>query len=120
MEQLFSKYHLWILRTDNNKAKIGLSDYAQENLGNILFLDLPEVDEQIETGKKFGDIESVKMVSDLLAPVSGRVIAVNEALADEPDEINVQPYKSWLIEVEITKLPEELMTENNYKEFVNR
>jgi glycine cleavage system H protein len=118
MERRFSKEHLWILQ-EGNKAKIGISDYAQEKLGNILFLNLPDEEDELIVGSVFGDIESVKTVSDLIAPLSGRVVAVNEDLIDEPDAINEEPYESWFVEVELADLPEDLMTENDYKEFVN-
>lgn len=113
----FSKKHLWIA-IDGNMAKIGISDYAQDKLGNILFLNLPDSGEELIIGSAFGDIESVKTVSDLISPVNGKVVSVNEELIDEPDLINDEPYKSWLVEVEINALSEELMSEEKYKDYI--
>jgi glycine cleavage system H protein len=116
-EMRYSKKHLWV-KTEDNKATIGITDYAQEKLGNILFLNLPDCDEEISIGEAFGDIESVKTVSDLISPVSGVVIAVNEDLMNEPDEINENPYDSWFIEVEVSAEHTELMSDNQYKEYL--
>ena len=117
MERKYSKKHLWMC-IDGNKAKIGITDYAHNKLGNILFLNLPDCDEEIDKGQAFGDIESVKTVSDLIAPVSGKVLAINEELIDEPEQINEEPYLAWLIEIEVEENEENLMDENQYEEYI--
>ena len=83
----YSKNHLW-LKTDRNTAEIGLTDYAAEKLRNIVFVNLPDVGEHLSEGEKFGDVESVKTVSDLISPVDGEVTEVNETLLDEPEVIS--------------------------------
>jgi len=111
--RLFSDKHIWILM-QGETATIGITDYAQEKLGNIMFINLPEAGEDIERGQSFGDIESIKTVSDLLSPVDGEVIKVNEEVMDEPDLINEKPYDSWFIEVKVRNVSENLMDEETY------
>ena len=98
---------------------IGITDYAQHALGNIVYVDMPEVDDDIEIDEDFGDIDSVKAASDLKAPVSGKVIEVNEALEDEPDLLNKDAYENWIIKVELTDTAElkNLMDAKAYEEF---
>lgn len=98
---------------------IGITDYAQHALGNIVYVDMPEVDDDIEIDEDFGTIESVKAASDLKAPVSGKVIEVNEALEDEPDLLNKDAYENWIIKVELTDTAElkNLMDAKAYEEF---
>lgn len=112
-ERLFSDNHVWILISGEN-ATIGITDHAQEKLGNIMFLNLPDVGESIVSGQRFGDIESIKTVSDLISPVSGEVIRVNEDLVDEPETINEAPYDSWFIEVKVAEISDDLMDEAAY------
>ena len=112
-ERLFSKDHIWIL-ADEGTATIGITDYAQEKLGSIMFLNLPEVGDGISTGERFGDVESIKTVSDLISPVDGEVLKVNEDLVDEPDAINEDPYENWFIEVKVASLSRDLMDEETY------
>lgn len=111
--RLFSKEHIWVLQ-EGNTAALGITDYAQEKLGDIMFLNLPDEGEALETGKRFGDIESIKTVSDLVSPVAGKVLHVNEALVDEPERINEDPYDSWLIRVGIESIQPDLMDEEAY------
>ncbi len=113
--RLFSNKHVWILQ-DGEIATIGITEYAQEKLGGIMFLNLPEIGERVEAGQRFGDIESIKTVSDLFSPVDGEVVRVNEELIDEPDAINEEPYDSWLIKVKVTVIPDGLMDEETYLE----
>ena len=113
-KRLFSDKHLWVL-LDGEKATIGISEYAQKRLGAVMFVNLPDVGETIESGQRFGDIESIKTVSDLISPVKGEIIKVNEELLDEPDMINEDPYGSWLVEVRVDSLPDDLMDEESYQ-----
>ena len=116
-ELLFSPKHIWV-KIGGNIVIMGISDYAQKKLGNILFLNLPDCDEEITMGNVFGDIESVKIVSDLISPVSGKVTSINEDLLGEPDLINDKPYESWFIKVKVENISEELMSEEEYKEYI--
>lgn len=115
---LFSKKHLWV-EIDGNIARVGITDYAQEKLGNILFLNIPEVGDEIAIDEVFGDIESVKTVTDLFSPVAGKVGSINEELIDEPDRINDDPYNSWLISIEISTVSEELLNTEEYEGYIN-
>lgn len=96
----YTKSHEWILFADDGTAKVGLTDHAQEALGDLVFVNLPEVGDTLTCGEALGDVESVKAVSDVYSPVSGTVKAVNEALMDAPEGINADPYGAWLVEVE--------------------
>ncbi|GGJ10241.1 glycine cleavage system H protein [Alicyclobacillus cellulosilyticus] len=97
----YSKEHEWV-RVEGNRAVIGITDFAQSELGDIVFVDLPQAGSTVQAGSTFGSVESVKTVSDLFAPVSGRVVRVNESLADRPEQVNEDPYGSgWMIEVEM-------------------
>ena len=109
----YSKSHEWIAEEDG-LCVIGISDYAQHSLGDIVFINLPEV----TVGDAFGDIESVKAVSDVLSPVTGIVAEINESLFDAPETINEDPYGSWLIKVKDVAETEELLTSDEYDAFV--
>ncbi|WP_257064577.1 glycine cleavage system protein GcvH (plasmid) [Bacillus sp. PK9-021] len=119
---LYSEEHEWVLQLDENRVRIGISDYAQKQLGDIVFVENPVVNDEIIANESMGTIESVKAVSELYAPVSGSVTRVNEGLNDTPESINKNPYKEgWLIEVEISN-PEELellLNQNEYEAFIN-
>ncbi len=117
MDRLFSKNHIWI-EAEGSVARIGISDYAQTKLKAILFLNLPDAGDTLTAGKRFGDIESIKTVSDLIAPADGVVLAVNEDLLDDPSEINEAPYESWFMEIEVTALEDGLMSEETYEDFL--
>lgn len=106
----FVETHEYFQLADDNLGRVGISDYAAEQLGDIVFIELPETGETFEKGESFGTIESVKAASDLYMPVSGEIIAVNLQLADEPGQINDDPYKSgWFIEVAVSN-PDEVKT----------
>ncbi|MGX7244147.1 glycine cleavage system protein GcvH [Enterococcus quebecensis] len=115
-EMKFSKSHEWVL-FDGEKVKIGLSDYAQDQLGDIVFIDLPDEGSEVIKGESFADIESVKAVSEAYSPITGTVTAINEELIDSPELINSAPLDSWLIEVEKVEDIEELLTAEEYKKF---
>ncbi len=97
----YAPTHEYIL-VDGNTGYVGITDYAQKALGNVVYVDMPEVDDEITAGEDFGAIESVKAASDLIAPVTGTVLEVNEALADNPRLVNEDPMKNWIIKVEIS------------------
>jgi len=119
---LYSEEHEWVLQLDGNRVRIGISSFAQEQLGDVVFVEIPEVDDEITANESMGTIESVKAVSDAYAPVSGVVVLVNEELEDSPELINEQPYDAgWLVEVELSH-PEELeslLNEEAYQAFIN-
>jgi glycine cleavage system H protein len=98
----YSEEHEWV-RVDGTRARIGITDYAQDALGDIVFIDLPEVGSEVEVGGQLGEVESTKSVSEIYAPLPGTVAAVNDALADAPETINQDPYgEGWICELELT------------------
>ena len=99
-ELKYTKSHEWVKETDDGCLEIGLTDYAQKQLGDLVFVNLPMEGDEVAAGEPFADVESVKAVSDVYSPVSGTVKAVNEALMDAPEGINADPYGAWLVEVE--------------------
>lgn len=117
----YSETHEYV-KVDGNIGLIGISDYAQHALGNVVYVDMPEVGDDIEAGEDFGAVESVKAASDLIAPVSGAVVEINEHLIDNPRLINEDALSNWIIKVELTA-PDELdslMDEAGYAEFVSK
>ncbi|MDD5838898.1 MAG: glycine cleavage system protein GcvH [Muribaculaceae bacterium] len=106
------------VRVDGNYGYIGISPYAAKQLGNIVYVDMPEVDDEVEAGEDFGAIESVKAASDLFAPVSGTVVEVNEKLADNPGLVGQDPMENWIIKVEMSNPGdlEKLLTPEQYEE----
>ncbi|MBN1826339.1 MAG: glycine cleavage system protein GcvH [Candidatus Eisenbacteria bacterium] len=99
----YSHEHEWV-RVEGDTATVGITDYAQNELGDIVFVEFPDVGDDVETGGPAGTIEAVKTVADLFAPVSGRIVAVNEDLADNPDRVNKDPYgEGWMIRISLSK-----------------
>ncbi|MCD7769357.1 MAG: glycine cleavage system protein GcvH [Oscillospiraceae bacterium] len=115
-ELQYSRSHEW-LRTEDGASVVGISDYAQDSLGDVVFINLPQEGDEVQAGEPFGDIESVKAVSDLVSPVTGVVCAVNEALLDSPELVNQDPYDAWLIKVESVSGKEELLDAAEYEAF---
>ena len=115
-ELKYSKDHEW-MKEEDGVAVIGISDFAQDALGDVVFVNLPGEGDEVTAGEAFGDVESVKAVSDLVSPVSGTVCAVNEALLDEPEKLNKAPYDAWLIKVENVADTEELLDAAAYEAF---
>ena len=105
----YTKSHEWVLFADDGSAKVGLTDHAQDALGDLVFVNLPEAGDGVTAGEAMGDVESVKAVSDIFCPVTGTVRAANEALLDAPEAINDDPYGAWLVEVEAITGQEELL-----------
>jgi glycine cleavage system H protein len=118
---LYSKTHEYI-RVEGECGFIGVSNYAQKQLGNVVYVDMPEVGDEITAGDDFGAIESVKAASDLIAPVSGEVLEVNEALEDNPRLINADALANWIIKVSISNPNElkNLLSEEAYADFCNQ
>lgn len=101
----YTREHEWIA-VEGNTGTIGITDYAQNSLGDIVYVDAPKVGDSVTANQTFGSVESVKAVSDLYSPVSGTVTAVNEALKNEPDKINAAPHETWIIKVELSNAAE--------------
>lgn len=110
----YSKSHEWI-RYEDDVAVIGISDFAQDALGDVVFVNLPAPGDEVVAGESFGDVESVKAVSDLISPVSGIVLEVNEELEDSPENLNSDPYGAWIIKVEQVTDSEELLSAAAYE-----
>ncbi len=116
----YTKEHEWI-KVDGNIGTVGITDYAQNSLGDIVFVDLPKVGDTVEASKSFGSVESVKAVSDLFAPVSGKVTAINEELKNAPEKINSDANTTWLLKVELSdaKQVDGLLTAADYEKFTS-
>ncbi len=97
---LYSESHEWV-KVDGNVAVIGVSDFAQSEMGDITYVDMPDIDDEIVAGEDFGALESVKASSELISPVSGKIIALNTELEDKPELINENPYEAWIVKVEM-------------------
>ena len=118
----YTKEHEWV-KIEGNKATIGITDFAQSELGDIVFVELPEVGDEISKDQPFGSVESVKTVSELYAPVSGKVVAVNEELSDSPEFVNESPYETaWMITIELSDEAEleELMAVDAYAALIEQ
>ena len=113
-ELQYAKSHEW-LRMEGDIAVVGISDYAQDALGDVVFVNLPQEGDETTAGESFGDVESVKAVSELICPVSGTVCAVNEDLLDAPELLNQDPYAAWIIKVENVSETEELLEADEYE-----
>jgi glycine cleavage system H protein len=115
----YTKEHEW-LKIDGNTGTIGITDYAQNSLGDIVFVELPKVGTEITAGKTFGSVESVKAVSDLFAPVSGTVTEINEALNTSPEQVNKDAHNAWMIKVKLNDPGEAsgLLSSSDYENFV--
>ena len=117
----YSEEHEWVEVT-GNKARIGITDFAQHELGDIVFVELPEVGDTISANEPFGSVESVKTVSELYAPISGKVVAINESLSDSPELVNESPFEgAWMVDIEIEDEAqvEALMDATAYKSMIN-
>ncbi|MGI6248001.1 MAG: glycine cleavage system protein GcvH [Acutalibacteraceae bacterium] len=114
----FSKTHEWVKFNEDGTALIGLTDHAQEAMGDIAFINLCDEGETYEAGDVLGDVESIKAVTDIYAPVGGTVIAVNEEVLDSPELVNSDPYGSWLVELEDLKGKEALLDSLAYEDFL--
>ena len=119
MEGLYySESHEYV-RVEGEYGYVGITDYAQNALGNVVYVDMPDVDDEVTAGEEFGAVESVKAASDLISPVSGKVVEVNDALDDQPELVNQAPYDNWIIKVELSDKVEldNLMDAKAYEEF---
>ena len=120
IEGLFYAESHEYVKIEGEYGYVGITDYAQHELGNVVYVDMPEVDDEVTAGEDFGAVESVKAASDLISPVSGVVVEINEALNDSPELINSDPYENWIIKVQLSDASEteNLMDAAAYKEFI--
>lgn len=116
-ELLYSKSHEWV-KEEGEEMVIGLTEYAQSELGDLVFVNLPEEGDELTVGEAFADVESVKAVSDVYAPVAGTVSEINEELLDAPEKINEAPYEAWLVRVKDVTEKEALLSAEEYQAFV--
>jgi glycine cleavage system H protein len=117
----YTKSHEWV-KVEGNRVKMGITNYAQEQLNDIVYVELPEVGEEFSKGDAIAVVESVKSASDVYTPVSGKVVAVNEDVADSPELLNEDPYENWLVELEIENEAElsDLLSAEEYKELLEK
>lgn len=118
---LYTKEHEWV-KVSGGKAYIGITDFAQHSLGDIVFVELPEVDSELAEGDAFGVVESVKAASDVYMPIDGKILEANEVVVDDPAIINEDAYENWLILVEVANKEQldELMTAEEYEDFCSK
>ena len=115
----YTREHEWI-KVDGNQATIGITDYAQNSLGDIVFVELPKVGDELSVGKTFGSIELVKAVSDLYAPASGKVVAINNDLTNAPEKVNADAHSAWMVKIQLNDSSEvnKLLSAQDYETFV--
>ncbi len=121
-ELRYSEEHEWV-KVEGDKVRIGITDFAQSELGDIVFVELPQVGDDIQADEPFGSVESVKTVSELYAPISGKIVEINESLDDSPEFVNESPYeKAWMVVIEPSNMAdvEKLMTAEQYEEKTNQ
>ena len=116
----YAESHEYV-RVEGEYGYVGITDYAQHELGNVVYVDMPDVDDEVVAGEDFGAVESVKAASDLISPVSGTVVEINEALNDNPELVNSDPYENWIIKVQLSDAAEveKLMSAEAYKAMIN-
>jgi len=111
----YTKEHEWVRDLPSGNISMGITDFAQGALGDIVYVQLPKIGEQITSGKVCGEVESTKSVSEIFAPVSGKVISINDSLSNSPELINFDPYNTgWLLEIELTETASDLLTSEEY------
>ena len=113
----YTKDHEWV-KEEGGEYTVGITDYAQSELGDLVFVNLPEEGDSVTKGESFSDVESVKAVSDVLSPLTGVVSAINEAVLDAPESINSAPYEAWFVKVKDVTDKEELLSAEEYEEFL--
>jgi glycine cleavage system H protein len=114
--------HEWVQLEDDNVVRVGITDFAQEQLGDLVYIDLPKLGRKVNAGEQCAVVESVKTASDLYSPVSGEIIAINEDVADEPEQVNDQPYQTWLFCIKADTLTEldALLDADAYQQLINQ
>ena len=117
-ELKYSKSHEWVKELEDGSVLVGISDYAQDALGDLVFITLPVVGDATTAEESFCDVESIKAVSDVICPVSGTIAEVNEGLADEPEKLNSEPYEAWIAKIENITDKGELLSADEYAAFL--
>ena len=117
-ELMYTKSHEWVKTGEETTVVVGLTDYAQDALGDLVFVNLPEPGDDVTAGEAFGDVESVKAVSDVLSPVTGQVEEINEELLDSPESVNQSPYDAWFVKIKDVSGKEELMDGEAYEAYL--
>jgi glycine cleavage system H protein len=117
-ELMYTKSHEWVRKLADDTMEIGLTDYAQSELGDLVFVNLPQPGDMVSAGERFGDVESVKAVSDVYSPVSGEISEINEELLDSPQSINQAPYEAWFIRVKDVTGTVKLMDADAYAQAI--
>lgn len=113
----YNKTHEWVLE-EGGKVKVGITDHAQDALGDLVYVELPEVGDALQKGDSFAVVESVKATSDVMAPVSGTVVSVNEGIVDEPEAVNTDCYAAWFVELENVEDMQDLLSAEEYEKFL--
>jgi len=116
----YAKTHEWVQMDDNRAVRVGITDFAQKELGDLVYIELPELGRKVKAGEQCAVVESVKTASDLFSPVTGEIIAVNKALVDEPEQVNDDPYQAWLFSIKADDLTElnQLMDAAAYQQMI--
>ncbi len=117
-ELMYTKTHEWVKILDDDTVTMGITDYAQSELGDLVFINLPEIDDNLEAGDYMADVESVKTVSDVYAPVSGHVDEINEDLIDQPELVNEHPYDAWFVKLTGVFDQDRLITADEYRTYI--
>lgn len=118
-DMLFTKTHEWVQFLDETTVRVGLTDYAQSELGDLVFINLPEAGDEVLVSESFADVESVKAVSNVYSPVTGTIREINEELLDHPELVNDSPYEAWFVEIENVSEQDELLSEEEYEQFIH-
>jgi len=117
----YAKTHEWVKQEDDNVVRVGITDFAQDELGDLVYLELPKINQSFRVGEQCAVVESVKTASDLFSPVSGVVVAINDQLVDAPEKVNDDPYQTWLFCIKANNLIEleQLMDAKQYQQMIN-
>ena len=114
----YTDTHEWLEELEDGHVRIGITDYAQDQLGDLVYVNLPEEGDEVVEYESVADVESIKAISEVISPVNGTVVAINEKLTDTPEAINDTPYEAWFIEVSDAEVPDDLMDADEYQAFV--
>lgn len=114
----YTETHEWVEELGDGRVRVGITDYAQDQLGDLVYVTLPEEGDEITEGQSFAEVESVKAVSEVNSPVTGTIALVNEELAETPEAINDTPYEAWFVELSDVEMPDSLMDADEYQDFI--
>jgi len=116
---LYTKEHEWVQNIEPNIFVVGITDHAQCELGDIVFIELPKIGKQVQKGKALGVVESVKAVSDIYAPIDGEIIDINETLSSQPEKLNQNPYETWIVKIRASTTTSSLLDAKTYHDYLN-